>query len=103
MIKSICPNSLFSSGLSIATRHGVTSIPDFLLPCFKQPGLSFPQRSIQTASQILPLGKKEHGSRALRHFSSSTWRRAVSVTANPRQDEAGNEMMVDITPRAAKV
>ena len=38
-----------------------------------------------------------------RYFSNTTSRRATHAILNPQQDEDGNDMMLEITPRAAKV
>ena len=85
-------------------HNGPERIPSFLLPAFSQ------QRSfsISTAAKLPPLPKMSSisGSAAQRSiprtFTTSSSRRAVVVTANPRRDDDGNEMLIDITPRASK-
>lgn len=79
--------------------HQLMHLPDFLLPSIyfkkaeKYSGIFSKLISIQSTD----------GSPCKRHFSSSVPNCAVIVTANPRKDDDGNEMIVDITPRAANV
>ena len=83
--------------------NGAETIPSFLLPAFSasKPTHS-PQKSlgplVRNSRRCLmnPLQQE-------RSFLTSSSKQAVVVTANPRKDEDGNEMLVDITPRAAKV
>ena len=80
-----------------------TSIPDFLLPAFSREN-----PAVQSLPPIHPafqrhrptrLGHVEHR----RSLSISPATKAVVVTANPRKDVDGNEMLIDITSRAANV
>ena len=62
-----------------------------LLPYYTASGQILSSRSIPPARSL-----------KTRHFSSASANRAV-VAANPRKDENGKEMLIDITPRAASV
>ncbi len=98
--KTLVTASKFASTSYYSTH---TSIPDFLLPAFSRgnPAAS-PSFYIHPAFQqhvATRLGNIEHR----RSLSTSPTARAVVVTANPRKDIDGNEMLIDITTRAANV
>ena len=92
-----------SKFLSTSYYSNHTSIPDFLLPAFARASpTASPSFHIHPAFQrYVPtrLGHVEH----CRSLSTSSATRAVVVTANPRKDVDGNEMLIDITTRAANV
>lgn len=80
-----------------------TSIPGFLLPAFSRglPAAS-PSSHNRAAFRRRVLSRVAHVEH-LRSLSTSPAMRAVVVTANPRKDVDGNEMLIDITTRAANV
>ncbi|MCJ1316900.1 hypothetical protein MMC15_002221 [Xylographa vitiligo] len=82
--------------------NGLQRLPSFLLPAFSQ------QRgfSVSTVAKLPPPSKTSSVFVAQRSvprlFTTSSYRSAVVVTANPRKDDDGNDMLIDITPRASK-
>ena len=84
-------------------RHSCTSIPEYLLPLLStkkhpsstvsHPYRHFPQSALANSGHPLQW----------RLFSASPCAKVAVVSANPRKDEDGNEMLIDITARAANV
>ncbi|MCJ1399613.1 hypothetical protein MMC11_002815 [Xylographa trunciseda] len=82
-------------------HNGLGQIPSFLLPAFsRQKGFS-----ISTVAKSSPSSRASHIPAAQRSvsrlFTTSSRSNAVVVTANPRKDDDGNDMLIDITPRAS--
>ena len=98
--KTLVNTSKFLSTSYYSTH---ASIPDFLLPAFSRgDSAALPSLHIHpTFQRHVPtrFGHTKHR----RSLSTSPATRAVVVTANPRKDVDGNEMLVDITTRAANV
>ena len=95
---------LFTSQRNLSTsRHQRReTIPAFLLPSFAPQGLS---AKASPRRDLAPRASSDRIITPQRHcyFSTSSRQEAVVVAANPRKDDEGNDMLVDITPRAAKV
>lgn len=84
--------------LHVASRRSVHTQPvlEFLAP-------RFDQRSLRRVCRLIG-GSWPGGSiTACRAFSGTHGRRATVAILNPKKDEDGHEMVVDITPRASKV
>ncbi|KAF5000703.1 hypothetical protein FGRMN_1544 [Fusarium graminum] len=91
---------------SYSASAAQTSAPlEFLVPrCTSPFGLQAPQ-SLVTRSRVYAPPKLSWPSRSretmARQFSTSTFRQKTRATLNPQQDEDGNEMVLEITDRAA--
>lgn len=83
------------------SQYSYASIPDFLLPSSvtKKHHASTISHRRRPLLQSAPASPGHPLQR--RMFSASTTAKAAIVTANPRKDEYGNEMLIDITARAA--
>ena len=85
------------------SQHSFTSIPDFLLPASTTKKHHATTTShLHRSFLLFPPTSSGHLSQR-RMFSASPGAKAAVVTANPRKDEDGNEMLIDITTRAANV
>ena len=78
-------------------RRYLSSGDDGPRPRRRRPGLRSPSAKDVEGNSTSSISQKA------RFFSSSSWRRSTSVLTNPRQDDEGQDMLVEITPRAAKV
>jgi hypothetical protein len=91
------PSSAARAFLQLAPRRYPQTTPqpilDFLLP-------SIPSTSIRNGSAGKLVFSKPQLSRT---FTSSSVRQATSVVVNPKKDDDGNDMTVEITPRASDV
>ena len=84
-------------------QHSRTFVPDYLLPLLftkKHPPstVSHPYRRLPQSALANPGHPLQW-----RLFSASPSAKIAVVSANPRKDEDGNEMLIDITARAANV
>lgn len=85
------------------SRYSYTSVPDFLLPSsitknYHASTISYRHRVPLQSAPASPGHPLQR-----RMFSASPVAKAAVVTANPRRDEDGNDMLIDITARAANV
>ncbi len=93
------PSSAARAFLQITSRRYLSSTPppvlDFLLPSVPASAIrySWTSENIVTRSRV-PAG---------RAFSSSTRRQQTTAIYNPKQDDDGNPMQIEITPRASNV
>lgn len=78
-----------------ATKASLQPIPDFLLPSLRS---WRPNNRLVSRSASSP---QFHHQRFA--FSSTTASRAATVVQNPRTDDDGNPLWINISPRAAKV
>ena len=85
------------------SQHSFTSLPDLLLPASTTKE-QYPSTTSHLHRSFL-LSRPTASDHLLqrRLFSASPRAEAAVVTANPRKDEDGNEMLIDITTRAANV
>lgn len=89
--------------LAISSHTTQRIIPDFLLPAFATGiNLGSPLFHVSSTLHKRAVSHAKHVEQR-REFSASPATKAVVVAANPRRDEDGNEMLIDITARAANV
>lgn len=85
------------------SQHSYTSIPDFLLPAFVTKEHHASAMSYRRGLSLQSTPTNPNYPLQRRMFSASLGAKAAVVIANPRKDEDGNEMLIDITARAANV
>ncbi|CAJ2506381.1 Uu.00g005110.m01.CDS01 [Anthostomella pinea] len=103
-----CANSPPAAKLFLQLCAGRSSVPpaassilDVLLPAHTRTYHLAATRNPTTRTAAIPAQSSLRQDVARRSFSStSAWRRTQAIY-NPQQDEDGNEMLMEITPRAA--
>ena len=85
---------------NFATSAGLPfePLPELLLPFLRERPTHLSYNKSRKSSRL-----STSTSQSKRRFSASHISKAVVVTSNPRKDEEGNDMLVDITSRAATV
>lgn len=94
--------AIFASNSFNPRQLHTTAIPSFLIPSF-QPSQQYQYDCSRRLSQKAAQLPRKADRRARREFSTTPLRKDVNVITNPRKDDDGKDMVVDITPRAANV
>lgn len=97
-----CSRTNTQRHLSIS-QCSYTSVPGFLLLAFVTKEHHAPAISYHHSTPLQFAPANPGHPLQWRKFSASSAAKAAVVTANPRKDEEGNEMLIDITARAADV